>query len=543
MEDRGHPRKWLILVAVSLGMILGILDVTVVNIAVPALIRDLGATVGQISWVLNAYNIAQAVLLLSFGRLADRYGQRLVFVISLALFTLASLACGLAASIDQLVGFRIVQAIGAAGMIPVSLIALLGAFPAHQHGLATGLWGAMGTLAGVAGPPIGGLLIEYASWHWIFFMNVPVGIVAVLMAILFVPEVRRDTKSASLDVAGIGLSTAALFCLTLALVQGNSWHWDSAPVIGLFLATAVLFALFVLWEHRSRSPMLDLRLFRIKAFSSSNAMGVVGGIGMGGSTLLLVLFLVNVLGYTELRAAIAMIPIAFVAMVLTPVAGRLVDRLGPRQLAAAGTALFAVAFALFAQLRADSTVGDVVWREVFLGLGMGVHMPALTAAGLTSLPARSSGVGSGMLSTARQVGAVVGIALLLAIYSQTAFSGTVATVDKATAYVAAQQQLTPGLRTELREIIVSNADENGAAAAAAGNFFDPAYGVAEALEGRVETAVLASISADLTAIGRNELGKAFMWPFLIPSLVSLMAAPLALLLGRRLGDQRVPEGA
>jgi len=535
----GHPRKWWILIAVSLGMILGLLDISVVNIAIPALIRDLHTTVGGVSWVLNAYNIAQAVLLLSFGRLADRYGQRLMFVASLALFTLASLACGLAGSIEQLVAFRIIQAIGAAGMVPISLIILLGAFPSYQHGLATGLWASIGTVAAIAGPPVGGLLIEYASWHWIFFMNVPVGIAAVVMALLLVPEIRRDTKSASLDLPGIALSTAALFCLTLAIVQGNTWRWGSPVIVSLLVAAVVLVGLFLLWEHRFRSPMFELSLFKIRAFSSSNAMGVIGGVGMGGVTLLMVLFMVNVLGYNELWAAIGMIPAAFTSMVLTPFSGRLVDRLGPRQLAAAGTVLFAVAFALFSQMRADSTIWDIAWRGVIMGTAMSLHMPALTAAGMTSLPSRSSGVGSGMISMGRQVGAVIGVALLLSIYGQTAWQGAENAAERATAYVTAQERLEPSIREEIVAIVTETTREH-AATAAAGSF-DLGPPVAAALGGRVDSGTLAAISADLTALTDDEQSKAFLWPFLIPGIVALLGLPLAFLLGRRLGEHRVAE--
>lgn len=541
-HEQGNPHKWLILVTVSLGLILAILDVSVVNLAIPALIRDLETTVSGVSWVINGYNIAQAVLLLSFGRLADRYGQRRVFLLSLSLFTLFSLGCGFAASVDQLIGFRLGQAVGAAGVVPISLIILLGAFPPHQHGLATGLWGAIGTLAAVIGPPIGGLFIEYASWHWIFFMNVPVGIVAIILAIIVVPEMRRDTASASLDLGGIGLSAAALFCLTLAIIQGNTWQWGSPTVVGLLVASAVLLGAFLLWQRRSRSPMLNLSLFKIRSFSAANAMSVLSGVGMGGGVLLFVLFMVNVLGYTELRAAIVMIPMAAVAMVLTPFAGRLVDTLGPRQLAAAGTVLFAIAFALLSQLRADAGVWSLAWRQIIMGMALSVHMPALTAAGLTSLPMRSSGVGSGMIGTSRQFGAVLGVALLLAIYGHTAFASTEAAVVQATGYVEAHETLPPAVKEQIIDLVEKNASsEAAAAAAAAGGFFDPAAGLSGAAGEALDAETVQSVRADLVGIARAELGKAFKWPFLVAALLAIAALPLAFFLGRRLGEHKIQE--
>jgi EmrB/QacA subfamily drug resistance transporter len=419
VAETGHPRKWWILGAVSAGLILGILDASVVNIAVPTLMEDLPASVAEVSWVLNVYNIVQAVLFLSLGRLAERYGQRLIFISSLVIFTLFSLGCGLASSVDQLIVLRIGQAVGAAGMVPVSLIILLSAFPRHQHGLATGLWGAIGTLAAIIGPPLGGVLIEYASWSWIFFMNVPIGIVAVAVSVAVVPELRRDQDGAGIDLPGILLSGVALGCLILAIVEGNNWGWTSPAIIGLFVTAVVLGGAFVWWERRCPRPMLDLALFRIRPFSAANVMTIIGSIGMSGGTLMLVLYMVDVLGFTVFWAAIGMIPMAAVAFVMSPFTGRLVDIFGPRYLAAAGAVLFALAFLLFAQLDAEATLWSIAWRQVILGLAMSFNMPPLTAAGLTSLPQRSSGVGSGTISTARAFGGALGVALLLAIYEST----------------------------------------------------------------------------------------------------------------------------
>lgn len=539
--DAGHPRKWLILVTVSLGLVLGILNATLVNIAFPALVREFDTTVSQVSWVVNAFSITLAVLLLSFGRLADRYGQKRVFVTALSIFTVASLACGLAGSVNQLIAFRVVQAMGSAGVVPISLIILLAVFPRHQHGLATGLWGAFGNVAAVIGPPVGGVLIEYASWHWIFFLNVPVGITAVVMAYLFVPEMKRDTADSSLDFGGIGLSALALFCLTLGIIQSNAWGWGSVPVLGLLSGAVVSLGLFLFWQNRARSPMLDLSLFRIRPFSAANSMGVVGGIGMAGATLLIVLYMINVLGYSEWQAAIAMTPAAIVSMILSPFAGRLVDRVGPRYLGAAGTVFFAISFVLFSQLRADSSFVDVAWRQVFVGIAMSVHMPALTAAGLTSLPLRSSGVGSGMISTARQFGNIFGVALLLAIYGHAAFAGTEAAVTKATEYVAGQAQLSPIIREEAVRVVENNAMREGAAAAAAGSFFDPTAGLSEALAGAADPNTIESLRVGLTAVARDEMGRSYRWPFLTAAFFAILGLPPAFLLGRRLGDHRVVE--
>jgi EmrB/QacA subfamily drug resistance transporter len=539
---QGHPRKWLILLTVSLGMMLGVFNIALVNIAVPALVRDLGSTVGGVSWVLNAFNITQGVLLLSFGRLADRYGQRRIFLISLAVFTLFSLACGFAQNVEQLIIFRIFQGIGSAGMVPVSLVILLGAFPRRQHGLATGLWGALGQAAAILGPPVGGLLIGYASWHWIFFMNVPLGVIAVVTGFLFVPEMRRDAESPGLDLPGIGLSAATLFCLTLAIIQGNTWGWRSVEVLALLAGFVVLLAAFLVWEYRSRSPMLNLRLFRIRPFSAASGMSLIGGVGMAAG-LMQILLMINLLGFNETKAALVMIPASCLTLVLSPFAGRLVDLFGPRYLGAIGAVFFVAGFALFSTLRADATVGALVWRTLFIGFAMAVSMPALTAAGLGSLPLRSSGVGSGMISTGRQVGHVIGLALLLAIYGHAAVAATDTTVTRATAYVATREDLSPALREEIVRLVERNAEETGKAEAAAGGFFDPAAGLDDTLAGRVDAGTVASLEAGFSTIAKDESGRAYMWPFLMGALVELLALPLAFLLGRRLGDLRTDTGA
>lgn len=536
--DQGHPRKWLILIAISLGMMLGVFNVALVNIAVPALVRDLDSTVAGVSWVLNAFNITQAVLLLSFGRLADRLGSRRVFLISVLVFTVFSLACGLAQNAGQLIVLRIFQAIGSAGMVPVSLVILLAAFPSHQHGLATGLWGALGQLAAITGPPVGGVLIGHASWRWVFFMNVPVGVVALVMAFLFVPERQRDTRGSGLDLPGIALSAATLFCLTIAIIQGNTWGWDSTVVLAFFASFIALAAVFVGLQHRSRNPMLDLRLFRIRPFCGAIGMSVASGIGMAAGTFILILFMINLLGFSETRAAVAMIPASVVTMILSPFAGRLVDLVGPRYLGAAGALLFAVGFALFATLRADADMWSVVWRTIFIGIAMAIEMPALTAAGLASLPQGSSGVGAGMISTGRQVGNVVGLALLIAIYASAALAGADTTVEKAAAYVARAEGLPTEVRGEIIGLIEQRAEAAAGAESAAGSFFDPTVGLSEVLSGKVDSAVAGLIEGELAAIAREESGRVFVWPFLTAAILSLFGVPLAFLLGRRLGDQR-----
>jgi len=232
--DQGHPRKWWILVAVSIGMFMGLLDVTIVNIAMPKIITDLHTTVTHASWVLNAYSLVLAVFFLSMGRIADRYGQKRVFMFGLVTFTLFSLLCGFAPNIDWLIAFRAGQGLGGAALLTISLAIVLGAFPRRLQGTAVGLWGALGTAAAAVGPTLGGVLVTYGHWSWIFFVNVPVGIFAVVVcAMVIPPRVKRALVAGSIDIPGMLISGVGLFALTLALVQGGTWGWTSASILAL----------------------------------------------------------------------------------------------------------------------------------------------------------------------------------------------------------------------------------------------------------------------------------------------------------------------
>ena len=253
--DQGHPRKWWILAAVSLGMFMTLLDVTIVNIAIPAILNDLNTTVIEVTWVINAYSLALAVLFLSMGGLADRYGRKRLFLFGLVVFTTFSLLCGLAPNIQWLIVFRVAQGIGGAAMAPISLAIVMSVFPRRQQGMAVGLWGALGTVAAAVGPSLGGLLIEYVSWHWVFFINVPVGLIALALAWWVVPSLREKSGAARFDVLGVAISATGLFCLVLALIQTSAWGWTSGRTLALFTAAVVSFPLFVWWEVRSPSPM------------------------------------------------------------------------------------------------------------------------------------------------------------------------------------------------------------------------------------------------------------------------------------------------
>ena len=535
--DHGHPRKWWILVVVSFGMFMALLDVTIVNIAMPAIITDLDTTVSKASWVLNAYSLVLAVFFLSVGRFADRYGQKLVFIFGLAAFTLFSLLCGLAPSIEWLIAFRAGQGLGGAALLTISLAIVLGAFPRGQQGSAVGIWGALGTAAAAVGPSLGGVLVTYGHWSWIFFVNVPIGILAVVLCAWIIPRGERHPEAAEggIDVPGMVVSGAGLFCLTLALVQGDAWGWTSAAVIALFAVAAVSFPVFMWWESHTPSPMFPVNLLRIRSFTAANTAILLIGLAMGGTFLMLVLYLVAVLGYTELRAATAITIMPVIALVVAPISGRLNDKIGPRIGASTGALSFAVGLFLLSQIGGDASLGDVMWRAAFIGLGMGLAMPTLSAASMASLPPQVRGVGSGSLNTMRQIGFTVGVALLVAVFTHQVAQNAQHATKQAAGFIDAQPQLTQPEKGAYIGTLVKNAK------AAAGSGGGAAQMTTAPLEGAPQLpgsspAVLQKLNATIATLYRDDIGGSFTWPFLAASLAALAAAVPALFTGRRLGE-------
>jgi len=536
--DQGHPRKWWILVAVSIGMFMGLLDVTIVNIAMPQIILDLETTVADASWVLNAYSLVLAVSFLSLGRIADRYGQKRVFLFGLVAFTLFSLLCGFAPDIHWLVAFRAGQGLGGAAVLTISLAIVLGAFPRRQQGMAVGIWGALGTAAAAVGPSLGGLLVSYGHWSWIFFVNVPVGVAAFVVCWFVIPpRIRQARAAGGIDIPGIAISGVGLFLLTLGLVQGNSWGWSSPAIVGLLVVAAISFPLFMYWEMRTPTPMFPVKLLRIRSFTAANTSIMFLGMAMGGTFLMVVIFMVSVLGYSELRAAVALTVMPVIALVVAPNAGRLNDRIGPRFPAAAGAALFALGLILLARLGGDTDLWDIMWRVAFMGVGMGLAMPTLSAASMASLPPEVRGVGSGSLNTMRQVGFTIGVALLVAIFTHTVADNARLATRQAVGFVAAQPQLSAAEKRAYSGTILGNARsaaESGGGASLLTT--DPLQGAPQPSAGSEQAQTRAQVNEGAAVIYRQGVAESFSWPFYAAAIAALLAVAPALLTGRRLGE-------
>jgi EmrB/QacA subfamily drug resistance transporter len=411
---RGNP--WAILLTLSLGFFMTLLDLTIVNIAIPDMIRALGASLDEILWVVNAYVLVLAVLLITAGRLGDLRGQRTLFAAGVALFTLASLACGLAPNPSLLIAFRAVQGVGAALLMPQTMAIIIGTFPADRRGTALGIWGAVAGLATVAGPTLGGVLVTYASWRWIFIVNVPIGVLVLVMTYAIIPDARMERRH-KLDLVGVALATAGLFCLTFALIEGQRYSWN-VGILALFVAAALLAVVFLL-QQRSRQdaePLVPFSLFRNRNFAVINGIAALVSVGILGFFLPVTIYLQSVLGYSAIKAGLVLAPMSLIALLLAPVAGRMSDKISGKYILMTGLALFGIGAAVLTlQSEPDSNWPDFIPAIALMGLGMGGIWAPMATEAMRGVPPMLAGAASGVNNTIRQVGSVVGSAAVGAV--------------------------------------------------------------------------------------------------------------------------------
>jgi EmrB/QacA subfamily drug resistance transporter len=417
---RTETRKWWTLAAVAFGLFMIMLDNTVVNVALPSIQRDLGIGLSELEWIVAGYALMFAALMLTGGKLADLLGRRLIFVVGLAIFTVASLLCGLADSGEMLISWRVVQGAGAALMNPATLSIIAATFPPHQRGMAIGIWAGVSALALAIGPLVGGLLTEHIDWSWIFFVNVPVGIAAIAASFLFIDESKDMSHEQRLDLPGLLTSGVGLFALTFALIEGNGRGWTSGLVLGSFAAAAVLLVAFVLLERHQRLPMLDLSLFRSRTFTGANIVVLMVALAMFGVFFFVSLYMQNILGYSAVQAGAAFLPMTVLIILVAPISGKLTDRIGSRSLLTVGMVLVGTQLVYFSQLGPDAVFWNLVPGLLVGGVGMALVMPPSAAAAVRSVPVDKSGVGSAVLNSFRQVGGSLGIALMGAIVAHQA---------------------------------------------------------------------------------------------------------------------------
>lgn len=411
-------RAWQVLGVSAAGVFVVFLDATVVNIAFPALSTDFpDVTRAGLSWVLNAYAVVVGALLVTAGRLADDRGRKRVFQGGLVVFAIGSALCGLAPTVPLLVAARIVQAAGAALLVPASLALLLPEFPPARRAAAVGAWGAVGALAAAAGPTLGALLVEGPGWRWVFYVNLPFCALAWLAGRRVLREPTGSVLGARLDYFGVLLTAAVFGLLSLALVQGQQWGWGSARIVGAFTGAAVLVPVLLAQASRHPNPVLPVQLFRVPAFTVAVGGTLLFGAAFFANILCNVLFLTGVWQYSVLRTAAAILPGSLIAAACSPIAGRLADRYGYRVVIASGSALFAVGQLWFVTRTGvdPQYARDFLPGSIAVGVSIGAAFPTLGSAAAQALPAPLFGVGSAVGATARQLGAVLGVAVLVAV--------------------------------------------------------------------------------------------------------------------------------
>jgi EmrB/QacA subfamily drug resistance transporter len=408
-------RKWWTLGAVAFGLFMIMLDNTVVNVALPSIQRDLGVGLSELEWVVTGYALMFAALMLTGGKLADLFGRRLIFVVGLVIFTLSSLACGLAESGDVLIGARLVQGVGAALMNPATLSIISATFPPEQRGMAIGIWAGVSAMALAIGPLVGGLITEHIDWSWIFFINVPVGVLAIVASWLLIDESRDTSEEQRLDLPGLLSSGIGLFALTYGLIEANTHGWTSARILGAFAVAVSALVLFVFLERHQRVPMLDLTLFRSGTFSGANLVVLLVALSMFGVFFFVSLYMQNILGFSAVEAGAAFLPMTCLIILIAPIAGKASDRFGSRWLMTIGMTLIAGQLLYLSTLGTDESFWNLLPGLLVGGVGMALTMTPGAAAAVRAVPVAKSGVGSAVLNSSRQVGGSLGIAIIGAI--------------------------------------------------------------------------------------------------------------------------------
>jgi EmrB/QacA subfamily drug resistance transporter len=420
------------------------LDVTIVNIAFPDIRASFpDSSLAQLSWILNAYAIVFAAALVPAGRLADRFGRRRFFFAGVLLFLGASIACGAAGSVEVLIGARVVQALGGAMLVPASLALVLPEFPLERRATATALWGATGAIAAATGPSLGGVLVDWQGWRSVFFVNLLIGLPALLPARRLLRE-SREPQAALPDTLGALLLAGGVGALALAIVEGPDWGWRSGGVLGAFAASALLLGAFLWRSSRHPAPVIELSLFRVRSFAVANAGGFVFALGFYALLLCNVLFLTGVWGYSILEAGVALTPGPLAAAVAAPIGGRLSDRFGQRLVAVPGGVVFAAGALLFALGIGDqpSYATEFLPATVLTGTGVGLSFAAFGSAAVAELPRTRYATGGAISNCFRQIGATLGISTLIVVLGSQSSTNALGDFHRAWALIALAGALT-----------------------------------------------------------------------------------------------------
>jgi EmrB/QacA subfamily drug resistance transporter len=465
---RGNP--WAVLLVISLGFFMTLLDLTIVNIAIPNMITKLHASFDDVLWVINAYALVLAVLVITGGRLGDVMGPRTLFAAGITVFTVASAACGLAPSPGWLIAFRAAQGLGAAMLMPQTLAIITMIFPPERRGAAFGVWGAVAGAATIAGPTLGGLLITWFDWRSIFFINLPIGVAVFALTFVLIPDLRPGRKH-RLDIIGVVLASAALLAICYGLVEGQTYNWGkitsfiSIPlVLGVGVVLLVVF-LVVQWLQQDREPLVPFSVFKDRNFAVMNYVSGALTIGMMGIFLPFTIYLQSVLGFSPLKAGLTMAPSSLISVFVAPMAGRLTDKIGGKYILMTGLTLFAIGMGwMFLIANTSSRWWDFLAPLLVAGVGMGCTFAPLTTTAMRNVEPRMAGAASGVLNTVRQVGTVIGTAAVGALLQNRLVTSwtTVATQQTRSLPPSVSKQIVAGFRGAAKSGLQVGSGQTGA---------------------------------------------------------------------------------
>jgi EmrB/QacA subfamily drug resistance transporter len=530
-----HGNPWAVLIVVSLGFFMTLLDLTIVNIAIPNMIDKLHASLDDVLWVLNAYALVLAVLVITAGRLGDILGPRKMFAAGIVVFTAASAACGFAPGAGWLIGFRAVQGLGAAMLMPQTLAIVTMVFPAERRGAAFGIWGAVAGLATIAGPTLGGLLVTAFDWRWIFFVNLPIGAAVLAVTFVIIPDLRPGRKH-RLDILGVVLASAALLAICYGLVEGQRYSWGTVTsfisiplIIG---AGIVLLAVFLLVQklRQSGEPLIPFALFRSRNFTLMNWVSGTLSIGMLGIFLPFTIYLQSALGFSALKAGLTMAPSSLVMIAAAPFLGRLTDKTGGKYILVTGLSLFAIGMGWVVLIAGPhSAWQDFLPPLIVAGLGMGGTFAPMTTVAMRDVTPQVAGAASGMLNTVRQVGSVIGTAAVGALLQNRLVSSLTsqATIHSAVLPPQVRATFIDGFRRAAATGLLTGGTVGSG----------PSRGVPAAL-----AAELSRLGTEVFAVGYV---IAMRWTMIMPiAVVALAAASCLLLPSKAAGQDRaaVPDG-
>jgi len=407
--------KWIVLSVTTIGALMAAIDGTIVILALPDMLVQLHADLIEMIWVIMGYILVSTVFLLAFGRVADMFGRVRMYNLGFVVFTIGSALCGLAGSAILLIAFRLVQGAGAAMMVVNSVAIITEAFPRNERGQALGINAITFAAGGVIGPILGGFILTVADWRWIFFINVPIGILGALWGYLALREMSIRRRGETFDPIGAATFSLSLVSVLFALTLGIQYSWLSAPIVILFVAFVILLTVFLWWEQRTSNPVLDFSLFRDRVYSFSVVTAMIQSLALFAVNFLIVFYLQGVRGYDPLQAALLLIPLPLMIAVMAPLSGRVADRIGARLPATAGLLIQCAGLGWFAQLTPTTPYVQIAAGLALVGFGGGLFYPANTSAAMNAAPTNRLGVASATLATLRQVGMVTSFALSLAV--------------------------------------------------------------------------------------------------------------------------------